>query len=274
MNTFLDFLSDNTFFAIFSGIIIVLVLAFIITLIKGKKEDKKPIGDVPEENYFNNYNEVAASQSISQDIDSNYNYETSIETQMMGSNSEATGYQAAFTNYVPDLNEEEPVSEQIESDMPNVNYESTVINEPIMPEAQEIELPSGSEVNDEIAVPFVEPSIFKTDAIGDSIIPDFSEHEQVDVEPITESSESEEIEMPLPITEAPELAFASIPTDDNTINENIKIEPSQEYDYEKTEIFDFPDFSKTEIDSEKLLVDVEKIVMDAANKYIDSIMKS
>ena len=80
--------------------------------------------------------------------------------------------------------------------------------------------------------------------------------------------------MPLPITETPELAFASLPSDDKTINEDIKIEPEEEYDLGKTEIFDFPDFSKTEINDDKVLVDVEKVVMDAANRYIESVMKS
>ncbi|MDE6141240.1 MAG: hypothetical protein K2G03_01415, partial [Bacilli bacterium] len=217
MNTFLDFLSDNTFFAIFSGVIIVLVLAFIVTLIKGKKEDKKPIEDVPEESYFNNQQEVLTNEPITASIDSNYNYETSIETQIMGNSSESTEYQTAFTNYVPDLNEE-PVSEQIDTNIPNINYENVAVNEPIMPEAQEIDIPLPTEVKEEIAVPFIEPTITKTPDVFDSIIPDFQEKEEVQFEPIVEASEPDEIEMPIPITETPELAFASLPTDDNTIN--------------------------------------------------------
>ncbi|MCX4366127.1 MAG: hypothetical protein OSJ70_10210 [Bacilli bacterium] len=274
MDTFLNFLSDNTFFAIFSGVIIVLVLAFIVTLIKGKKEDKKTIEDVTEDNYLVNQQEMATSENLVPDMDSSFNYSATIENQMMGSNSEATGYQAAFTNYVPDLNEEEVVVNQTEENVPIVNYENNVISEPIMPDAQEIDMSSSVETKEDPVVPFIEPTITQSSEIGESIFPDFSEKEEVEVEPIMESSEPEEIEMPLPITESPELAFASLPTEDKTINENIKFESADEYDYEKTEIFDFPDFSKTEIDSEKMLVDVEKIVMEAANKYIDSVMKS
>lgn len=274
MNTFLDFLSDNTFFAIFSGVIIVLVLAFIVTLVKGKKEDKKPIEDVPEENYLNTQQEVSNFEVGTPSIESNYNFETSIESQIIPSNSETTGYQAAFTNYVPDLNESEFVNEQIESNIPNINYENTAINEPIIPEAKEIDLNFKVEEKEESAIAFASEMTTLDADMGLASIPDFSTKEEVDVEPIMEASEPEEIEMPIPITETPELAFALLPTNDNTINDDIKIESSEEYDYEKTEIFDFPDFSKTEIDSEKLLVDVEKIVMEAANKYIDSIMKS
>ncbi len=274
MDTFLNFLSDNTFFAIFSGVIIVLVLAFIVTLIKGKKEDKKTIEDVTEDNYLVNQQEMAIQENLVPNMDSSFNYSATIENQMIGSNSEATGYQAAFTNYVPDLNEEEVVVNQTAENVPIVNYENTVISETIIPDAQEIDMSSSVETKEDSVVPFLEPNITQISEIGESIFPDFSEKEEVEVEPIMESSEPEEIEMPLPITESPELAFASLPTEDKTINENIKLESADEYDYEKTEIFDFPDFSKTEIDSEKMLVDVERIVMEAANKYIDSVMKS
>jgi len=274
VDTFLNFLSDNTFFAIFSGVIIVLVLAFIVTLIKGKKEDKKTIEDVTEDNYLVNQQEMAIQENLVPNMDSSFNYSATIENQMIGSNSEATGYQAAFTNYVPDLNEEEVVVNQTAENVPIVNYENTVISETIIPDAQEIDMSSSVETKEDSVVPFLEPNITQISEIGESIFPDFSEKEEVEVEPIMESSEPEEIEMPLPITESPELAFASLPTEDKTINENIKLESADEYDYEKTEIFDFPDFSKTEIDSEKMLVDVERIVMEAANKYIDSVMKS
>lgn len=274
MDTFLNFLSDNTFFAIFSGVIIVLVLAFIVTLIKGKKEDKKTIEDVTEDNYLVNQQEMAIQENLVPNMDSSFNYSATIENQMIGSNSEATGYQAAFTNYVPDLNEEEVVVNQTAENVPIVNYENTVISETIIPDAQEIDMSSSVETKEDSVVPFLELNITQISEIGESIFPDFSEKEEVEVEPIMESSEPEEIEMPLPITESPELAFASLPTEDKTINENIKLESADEYDYEKTEIFDFPDFSKTEIDSEKMLVDVERIVMEAANKYIDSVMKS
>ena len=273
MNTFLDFLSDNTFFAIFSGIIVVLVLAFIVTLIKGKKGEKKPIEDVTEENYMNIGQEFTTAMNETPNIE-NVNYETSIETQMMGSNSADTGYQAAFTNYIPDLNEEGPVSDQLENNIPDVNFETSMVSEPIIPEAKEIEMPVPQVMNEEPAIPITNEATTQSFDAVDSIFPDFSAKEEVDVEPIVEASEPDEIEMPIPITETPELAFASLPTEDNTINENIKIETTEEYDYEKTEIFDFPDFSKTEIDSEKVLVDVEKVVMEAANKYIDSVMKS
>lgn len=72
-----------------------------------------------------------------------------------------------------------------------------------------------------------------------------------------------------------DIAFNSLPIDDNKINDNIKIEEKKEYDGNKTEIFDFPDFDMNEneekSDEENT---IEKDIIDAANKYIESIMSN
>lgn len=280
MNTFLDFLSDNTFFAIFSGVIIVLVLAFIVTLVKGKKSEQKPIEDVSEENYFN---EQITTDNYANNIN-NESYTTNeFEANMMGSNSPDTGYQAAFTNYVPDLNEETSVNMEIPQITSNV-LEEVSYSEPVFPDVQEMtETPAIEEAvpeiqevkNPEVSNDIVIPSVNEEKEVVDNIFPDFvNKEETVSVEPIDASSSDDDIELPLPITESPELAFAAIPSEDTSINEDIKFESDADYDIEKTEIFDFPDFSKTEIDSEKALVDIEKVVLEAANKYIESVMKS
>lgn len=279
MNTFLDFLSDNTFFAIFSGVIIVLVLAFIVTLVKGKKDFQKPIEDVSEDNYTN---EQVTNENISNISNTGYPV-NEFETNMMGSNSPDTGYQAAFTNYVPDLNESESSNTEIPSLMQDNAVEEVPYQEPIFPDVQEltetpaVEMPIIPEVKEmpEAVSNIIMPSINEEKEVVDNIFPDFvSKEDTVSVEPIEVSSNDDDIELPLPITETPELAFAAMPSEDTSINEEIKFETTDDYDIEKTEIFDFPDFSKTEIDSEKALVDIEKVVLEAANKYIESVMKS
>lgn len=281
VNTFLNFLSDNTFFAIFSGVIIVLVLAFIITLVKGQKGVK-----TQEETIKISQENIAEFST-----NNNINSQTSmIETQMLETNSLDTGYQAAFTNYIPDLNEEKQASLEIPNVVSNISSEestfaeprnfsiserssSVSINQENIPDIPSINEPNFSPIN--ATGSSVNAELLVNNELADLNIPDFSiKDETVAVEPINEVDENDEIEMPIPIIETPELAFASLPSEDKSINENIKIEQSQEYDFEKTEIFDFPDFSKTETASEKLLIDVEKVVMEAANKYIDSVMKS
>ena len=77
--------------------------------------------------------------------------------------------------------------------------------------------------------------------------------------------------------EVPENAFAQLPTDDNTINDNPVIEEPKEYTGEKTEVFNFPDFkdnATVEDITAGSLADqsIESDVYEAANKYIASIM--
>lgn len=272
MNMFLDFLSDNTFFAIFSGVIIVLVLAFIITLVKGKKDIKNPENEEKLDNY------QVQTSSVDESVIEN-NEVNSFENTLMGSNSPDTGYQAAFTNYVPDLNENEVNNIDIPS-TPVDTFEEVPFKEPILPDVKEIkqnDIPDAPAIEIPAIMPSVEVPTIKEEEnkeVINDVIPDFVEsNEKVSVEPIKEEA-NEEMEIPIPIVESPGLAFDSKPSEDSFINENIKIDPVDEYDIEKTEIFDFPDFSKTEIDSKTALIDVESAVMEAANKYIESVMKS
>lgn len=62
-------------------------------------------------------------------------------------------------------------------------------------------------------------------------------------------------------------AFDFKPDDNNNINEDIQLSDSKEDFPDKTEVLDFPDF-----DSLSQETGIEKTVIDAANKYIESIM--
>lgn len=79
----------------------------------------------------------------------------------------------------------------------------------------------------------------------------------------------------------PEVAFGASPSEQKDINEDIVIPEIKEYTGEKTEIFDFPDFSNieniTEADDNlddltEPLKNVEDDVIEAANRYIESVM--
>lgn len=62
-------------------------------------------------------------------------------------------------------------------------------------------------------------------------------------------------------------AFGFKPDDNNNIKEDIQLSDSKEDFPDKTEVLDFPDF-----DSLSQETGIEKTVIDAANKYIESIM--
>lgn len=68
-------------------------------------------------------------------------------------------------------------------------------------------------------------------------------------------------------------AFGVKPTEDTTINENVVVEEPKEYDGNKTEIFDFPDFS--EISGEKEItntIGADEETLKNAHQYINSVM--
>lgn len=80
----------------------------------------------------------------------------------------------------------------------------------------------------------------------------------------------ESIEVPMEKNQA----FESIPSEDTTINENITYNAPQEYTGEKTEVFDFPDFSELtgNKDDEQPTVDIDEEIIKTAKQYIQTIM--
>lgn len=77
----------------------------------------------------------------------------------------------------------------------------------------------------------------------------------------------------------PDMAFGVLPTDDVSINDDIQVELPNNYDGNKTEVFDFPNFgdeiNNIETDTARALAasqSIESDVIEAANKYIRSVM--
>ena len=100
------------------------------------------------------------------------------------------------------------------------------------------------------------------------LVEEAEETVEIPKEEIVETPEVKEVE-------TPELnnAFGTTPTDNTEINENIVVEEPQEYTGEKTEIFDFPDFSDIpggeEVEEEK---DIDKEIIKVAEEYVSSVM--
>ena len=163
-------------------------------------------------------------------------------------------------------------------------------------EAQ-VEVPVTEQVKEEIVetehieVEFSKPLEASLD-VGESIpVPEQEEMvqetgEAIEVEKTTQLEEvaEEQVEIPKEETvevpaekevEMPELnnAFEAEPTEDNAINEDIVVEEPKEYTGEKTEIFDFPDFSDIpggEVKEEELTIDEE--IIKVAEEYVSSVM--
>lgn len=107
-----------------------------------------------------------------------------------------------------------------------------------------------------------------------------AEIEKTNVEPIIENNEEEVVleEQSTVVEESvnsieENQAFGVKPTDDTTINENVVVEEPKEYDGNKTEIFEFPDFSEISGDKETSNnIDVDEEILRTAHQYINSVM--
>lgn len=110
--------------------------------------------------------------------------------------------------------------------------------------------------------------------------------ETIEVEKTTQLVEEQEEQVEIPVTkdvevpetkevEMPEVndAFSTTPSDDTSINEDIVVEEPHEYISNKTEVFEFPDFSDIpggeEVEEE---YDIDKEILKTAEEYVSSVM--
>lgn len=131
------------------------------------------------------------------------------------------------------------------------------INEENVPQSENVTLEftrpmnMHEDIGEKVEIP---PMKEMVDEIGESVIDEPSK------EIITEENHLDE-------------AFNSTPNETRDINENVVTEEPKEYLGEKTEIFDFPDFGEELLKNNNSTdEDIETEIINAANKYIESIM--
>lgn len=179
---------------------------------------------------------------------------------------------------IPKMDDTEVMIEETESvtEKQEEAVEIPVVMEPI----KEGPVDASEIVNIEAAVP-----LDKASDVGEKVeIPNVTEsyeetpEEQVIIEesgPVVENNvnPNDLVEIGIELPGMKEQAFDGVPAPTTSINENIVYEEPKEYTGEKTEIFDFPDFSEvTGADDTKKNINVDEEIIKTANEYIASIM--
>lgn len=118
------------------------------------------------------------------------------------------------------------------------------------------QIPASEDIGEKVVVPEITEQVSETpeEAAYEMVFEEQKVNEEV--------TKDEVIEIPS--------AFEQSADGNAEINEDIVVEPPHEYTVEKTEIFDFPDFSK--LDDEAENPELTDTMISEANKYIESIM--
>lgn len=274
MGAFEKFVESEAFFPVLLLLLVMLLAVFIWVLVSGKRDEKK---------------RRALKSNVVVDEDAQVKIiqtEDNKEVEMPAIVKEVEQVQEMVESKEVQLIQEEVVVKPKEvKEVPRIDIPINKMDEtPIVVPSQKREVEVGETITVEEATPLVENEIksdeivkvnaptenIQNDEIGEEIIVEKTM-------PLTEEKSEEYV-----ITDAvvdtkreetpihnENLAFNSTPDDNSEINESIVVEEPKEYLGEKTEIFDFPDFdAPTSTDT----VDIEKEIIDAANKYIESIM--
>lgn len=140
-------------------------------------------------------------------------------------------------------------------------------------------LDSSLDIGEKVEIPIPAPIVEEKEEQAITI----AEIEGTNTEPVVEKVEepavveeqNEVVENVQTAEKVPETnqAFGVTPTEDTTINENVVVEEPKEYDGNKTEIFDFPDFSEISGDKQTSnSIDVDEEILKTAHQYINSVM--
>lgn len=275
MGTFVEFIESESFFPILILLLVLLMFIFASILMSGKKNQRKRI----QERKKIKIDESAQVQLVQEREIAN---RTSKEEKMEIEN--------GSTEVNLFLEQEDQVESVDIAEVEDIAKVQTVpLIEPTSVKKAEVNYTNLSDTEVEVS-PFVveeedlnnQYSVPKSDVLNENAVSE----QIVDVEltkPVDKNDDiGEEIELPNPIrqdesNEIPVIveekiqegnnAFGIKPDNNTTINENIQFERPKEYVSDKTEILEFPDF-----DSITQETDIEEKIIDAANKYIESIM--
>lgn len=274
MGAFEKFVESEAFFPVLLLLLVMLLAVFIWVLVSGKRDEKKRRAIKS-----NVVVDEAAQVKIIQTEDNK-------EVEIPAIVKEVEQAQEPVESKEVQLIQEEVVVKPKEvKEVPRIDIPINKMDEtPIVVPTQKREVEVGEAIKVEEATPLVENEV-KSDEIVKVNVPieniqNNEVGEEIVVEktmPLTEDESEEYVINDVVVDTKREenqnqnetLAFNSTPDDNSEINESIVVEEPKEYLGEKTEIFDFPDFdAPTSTDT----VDIEKEIIDAANKYIESIM--
>lgn len=262
MGSFASFIESEAFFTVLILLLMILMFTFVSILMSGKKQEKKKM----QERKKIQIDENAQIQLV-QHGEKTHNIE-----HVENKEKEIGGTEVGLVKEV-EAAELEEVEEELDTMRITVEESQEIkvtdYTRPIEDMEDEYVVQHQNALEEElneseiVKVEMTEPTD-NSNEIGEEInIPISTPKEEVDEEPIitqdiNKNSNSKD-------------AFEMNADEDHTINETVEYEPPQEYDGDKTEILDFPDFGFLDDDSSN---NVETKILDQANKYIETIMES
>ena len=284
MDFFENFIESDAFFPVLIGLLLLLILIFLGVLLSGKKSKNKKNENVNTMN--NEVNNDVTNQSVTND------------NLMAASVAEVEN---TALNNTPDVvvqndvvSQEQKIVPEVNSgavpqvDLPINNMDNTPIS---VPHPQDV-VENGESVDVTKTMPLNETDVASDEHIelpksNDTLVEQGDEVPVTLTQPLVEDAGEAAVDVDAITqeqTKASNVAFASTPD----INDVPVVQQTNDanpiYTTEKTEVFEFPDFSNvadgaksndvTIDDVKEPIKAVENDVIDVANKYIESVMSN
>ena len=295
------FFNGPYFWPVVVGLLLLLFVVVIWTAIGSKKHEKKleqETNNKPVEEVVTTTPTTKDIEEVKKEIEAKQNAiekeEIEIPQPIAEENVQETPVVERRTEVAPDAPKIEiPINEMDESQVTVEKASEAVVEE----KEPQVEVPETKtlveteQVGERIELEFSKPLDASLD-IGEKIVVPKSEEvvetpeETIEVEKTTQlvEEQEEQVEVPIakevevPVTkevEMPEVndAFSTTPSEDTSINEDIIVEEPHEYTSNKTEVFEFPDFSDIPGgEEEKEEYDIDKEIIKTAEEYVSSVM--
>lgn len=264
MGSFASFIESEAFFPVLILLLTLLMFTFVSILMSGRNQEKKKL----QERKKIQIDENAQIQLV-QDGEKNYNKKVDKKEEK-----ELGGKEVGLVKEIQAVELSEVESEL---DAMRITVEDN--------SEKEIEVPDFNRPIEDMEDEYVvqHQNVFEEDLNDSEIVKveltkpidssnDFGEEIVIETSKIEDESGEEPI-----ISERKEIsndekdAFEMNANEDRTINESVDAEPPKEYDGDKTEILDFPDFDFLDNDKSQ---SIDNQIINQANKYIENIMES
>lgn len=263
MGAFASFIESEAFFPILILLLMILMFTFVSILMSGKTKEKKRI----QERKKIKLDENAQIQLV-QDGEINYNKKEIKEEKEIG------GKEVVLVKEI-----EAVELSEVESELDEMRI--TVEDD----SEKEIEIPSFNRPIENMEDEYVvqHQNVFEEDSNESEIVKveltkptDISNEDGEEVVIVTQKMENESNGQPIISEEEKQSdiesdAFEMNANEDHTINESVKVEMPKEYDGDKTEILDFPDFDFLDDENSQ---SIDNQIINQANKYVENIMES